>query len=58
MWTHKKYGTRKYDGTYERDSSGERVFVLTATLKNGKEHRMMFESWQAAKAQGFKYDEN
>jgi hypothetical protein len=51
MWTHTKYKT-KFKGTYERDSKGERVFILTGKGKSTK--RITFESWQMAKKIGWK----
>lgn len=52
VWKNKKTGKRAYSGSYQRHK-GERVFVLTATLKNGKEHNVAFESFQLAKQAGW-----
>lgn len=56
-WKHKaKYKTHKYQGSYERDRSGERVFVLrrlnkiTGKIERGsRKHKMTFESHELAK---------
>lgn len=49
MWKNYKHGKAVFIGSYERDKDGERVFVLT----HGK-RKITFESWQAAKALGWK----
>jgi hypothetical protein len=49
MWVNPKYKT-EFTGFYERDESGERIFVLISL----KGRRIAFESWQMAKSQGFK----
>jgi hypothetical protein len=49
----KKHGAKNFISSYERDKKGERIFVLTH-IKNGKQRRITFESWQAAKALGWK----
>lgn len=48
MWSHKKYKNRKFAGRYVR-LKGERVFNLTDGVRT-----VTFESWQAAKAMGWK----
>ena len=48
LWMHSKYPNRNYHGAYQY-LKGERVFVLSATLKNGKPHNVAFESYQQAK---------
>jgi hypothetical protein len=52
MWTNRRNGRQQYKGKYERDSRGERVFVLS----NGKRN-ITFESWQMAKRAGWIYTE-
>ncbi len=52
IWMHPKYPNREYVGTYQQHR-GERVFVLSAKLKNGKFHNVTFESYQAAKELGW-----
>ncbi len=51
-WHHKKY-KRAFLGTYERDSAGERIFVLTGYGAKLALKRIVFESVQAAKALGW-----
>lgn len=53
MWKHKSHGKRKYKGTYVRDASGERQFVLIAILESGKVHAITCESHQMAKKVGW-----
>lgn len=48
----KKLASRSYEGHYGRVKK-ERVFTLTAHLKNGAEHTVAFESHEAAKAAGW-----
>lgn len=59
VWTHSKYKTRFYKGSYElviikASNERQRTFVLTAKLKNGKSHTIQFESHEQAKKLGWK----
>lgn len=49
-WKKAKSARAEYVGRYERDRAGERIFLLIA--RTGK-HRVTFESWQAARKQGW-----
>ena len=53
IWHHKKYKNRNYIGAYRRAINGERELVLTCT-RNGRQHNIVFESHEAAKAQGWR----
>lgn len=56
VWSHKKYGKRKYAGQYSRTANGERIFELSAAVKFGtgtRPHNISFESSSAAKKQGW-----
>lgn len=53
QWVHCKYKARKYMGRY-RYAHGEREFILTALLRNGKTHTISFESHNAAKGLGWR----
>jgi len=51
MWQNKKqHETLIFKGRYEREASGERVFVLTALTTK---RRITFESFQLAKTAGW-----
>lgn len=51
-WKHqKKYNKKLYQGNYEKDISGERVFVLKRVEGN---HKVTFESHELAKIAGWK----
>ena len=50
IWKHKKFKSA-FIGFYERDSKGERVFVLISMKEPLR--RITFESWQMAKSQGW-----
>ena len=53
IWKKKGYG--KFESAYELDRKGERIFVLTQDRPHGlKPHRIVFESFQAAKTSGWK----
>ncbi len=52
VWTSKKFAG-KFSGHFERDSGGERIFVLKRR-EGGKPMRKVYESQEAAKAVGFK----
>lgn len=49
MWTNKKFGKKKFKGSYEIDKDGERVFIL-----RHEKRKITFESWQAAKFAGWR----
>lgn len=58
-WKFKNKGA-KFESAYERESGGERVFVLTrkkpyppTKRKLKKRRRITFESWQMAKSMGW-----
>ena len=51
-WYHKKY-KRYFGGHYEKDSWGERVFVLMGLDNRLGTKRIVFESWQSAKKNGW-----
>lgn len=54
-WKHKtKFKSRKYQGNYERDRSGERVFILRRIDEGAKKHKITFESHELAKDAGWK----
>lgn len=55
MWKHKsKFKGRVYFGSYQLTAkTQDRAFVLTAKLKNGKDHNLSFESWQHAVRDGW-----
>ncbi len=62
VWSHHKYSNREYAGSYQRveveDKNTkvvfeDRIFVLTAFLKNKKPHVLEFESHQMAKSMGW-----
>lgn len=48
MWKNKETG-KHFVGSYEREKSGERIFVLS----DGK-RRITLESWQMAKKAGWR----
>lgn len=50
----KKYSKRQYIGSYQRNRSNERNFILSYIFKNGKSHNISFESWQMAKEIGWR----
>lgn len=52
VWLHKKYGKRQYSGSYHIDD-GDREFILVAIKRDGKKHRVTFESHEAAKKLGW-----
>lgn len=54
-WTNnKKAGKKVFIGNYGKISkSGERAFTLTHTPEKGKPREIAFESYQAAKEQGW-----
>lgn len=55
QWQHEtKYKTRTYVGKYSRTQYGERIFELHFEQRNGKVHRISFESHEKAKAAGWK----
>lgn len=46
MWSHKQQGKVQFKSSYERDTVGERVFVLTSVkLRGNTFRRITFESW-------------
>lgn len=49
-WKHKSHGKREYVGRYERDKSGERLFIL---FNEKPYHKLTFESFQMAKRLGW-----
>jgi hypothetical protein len=51
-WKSKKY-KKEFQGFYERDNWGERIFVLLGVGNNNRQKRIVFESWQAAKSAGW-----
>jgi hypothetical protein len=51
IWKNKKYGKTEFFGRYERDSKGERIFVLIALKAPFR--RVVFESHQMAKSVGW-----
>jgi len=51
FWTHKKYGKKKFQGSYLEDRSGDRAFLLTAV--EGK-RKITLESFQMARSIGWK----
>lgn len=52
LWKNRKFAG-KFEGHYERDSAGERVFVLKRRY-GGSTMRKVYESHEAAKAVGWK----
>lgn len=56
-WFNKKYGKRKYVGSYAwgfiSNPHTERVFVLKGDRKNKSQHVCVFESHEAAKRLGW-----
>jgi hypothetical protein len=44
----------EYVGGYERDKDGERVFTLKRKKRNGKTHKVTYESHEKAKDIGWK----
>lgn len=59
-WVNKKFKGKVYDGSYGKAAGSktkwkyERCFILSRVMKNGKEHFITFESYQAAKAAGWR----
>lgn len=54
FWWHKKFGsTRRYLSEY-RFVRGERLMLLVAKLRTGREDKIVVNSWQAAKKAGWK----
>lgn len=59
IWKHKKFKNNEFIGSYERDATSERVFVLKSSYpirfsRTAYRYRKItFESWQAAKAAGW-----
>lgn len=53
-WISKKYKST-FKGKYEKDSAGERIFVLIGEGKMAGK-RIVFESWQMAKKSGWTYE--
>lgn len=51
-WYHKKY-KRHFGGAYEIDAQGERIFVLEGLTGKLERKRIVFESWQSAKKNGW-----
>lgn len=51
-WVHKKY-KRYFKGKYETDSQGERIFVLQGLENKLSYKRIVFESWQSARNNGW-----
>lgn len=52
-WTHAKYPSRKYTGSY-RIVKGEREMVLSTIVNRTKKpHNVVFESHEAAKKLGW-----
>ena len=60
-WFHKKYGKNAFEGSYARGIlekyNKERIFILGGVRKSNPSHGIVlaFESHEAAKAQGWKY---
>ena len=53
MWKNKKYDYF-FEGRYERDVEGERVFTLRSfSVKKRDQKKFTFESWQMAKKLGW-----
>jgi hypothetical protein len=61
-WCHHKYPNREYVGSYEtitladkvtKKKFKQRLFILTAKLKNGKPHSVEFGDSKYAKAEGW-----
>lgn len=51
FWYKKQFGKTAFFGFYERDSKGERIFVLIALKEPFR--RIVFESHQMAKSVGW-----
>lgn len=55
IWRNNKklYSGKLYQASYKHLADGSRVFVLKRIANADKRHTISFESWQAAKYQGW-----